>query len=130
MRQTEPLVLAVDCGTQSLRALILDKKGKILAQEAVVYQPPYFSTQPGYAEQNPDFYYDRLCQAVGALKENHAAAFGRVQALVLTTMRDSVLCLDRGKGPSPPVFSGWMSGWQSVSAQCPFPIGRFFGLGG
>ena len=56
MRQTEPLVLAVDCGTQSLRALILDKKGKILAQEAVVYQPPYFSTQPGYAEQNPDFY--------------------------------------------------------------------------
>ncbi len=130
MRQTEPLVLAVDCGTQSLRALILDKKGKILAQEAVVYQPPYFSTQPGYAEQNPDFYYDRLCQAVGALKENHAAAFGRVQALVLTTMRDSVLCLDRGKKPLTPCILWLDERLAECKRPMPFPYRAIFRIGG
>jgi sugar (pentulose or hexulose) kinase len=102
MGKSEPLVLAVDCGTQSLRALIFEKNGQILAQETLVYETSYLSSEPGYAEQSPEFYYQTLCQATRALKEKQPELFAKVEALVLTGIRDSVLCLNSSMRPITP----------------------------
>ena len=48
-------ILAVDCGTQSLRAILFSKKGEMLARVQIEYEP-YFCKNPGWAEQNPELY--------------------------------------------------------------------------
>ena len=43
------LILAIDNGTQSVRALIFDLRGSLVAKARVPIEP-YFSRQPGWAE--------------------------------------------------------------------------------
>ena len=45
-------ILAIDCGTQSLRAIIFSQKGELLERVQIEYEP-YFSKHPGWAEQDP-----------------------------------------------------------------------------
>ena len=47
------LLLAIDNGTQSLKALVFDLEGQLLAREQVTFTP-YYSAHPGWAEQDPD----------------------------------------------------------------------------
>lgn len=51
MPNTEPLVFSFDFGTQSVRAMLVDKDGKIVSLVREKYNPPYYSKKIGYAEQ-------------------------------------------------------------------------------
>lgn len=42
-----PSLLAIDCGTQSLRALLFDLGGSLLESVKIPYSP-YYSEQPGW----------------------------------------------------------------------------------
>ena len=53
-----PLILTYDVGTQSTRAILVDKQGNIVDKEQVKYAEPYFRQRPGWAEQKTDFYFD------------------------------------------------------------------------
>ena len=55
-----PYVLAIDCGTQSIRAIMFDTEGNIIAKAKKSFEP-YFSREPGWGEQNPELYWDNLC---------------------------------------------------------------------
>ena len=46
MKADNELVLALDCGTQSLRALLFSKQGTLEAKEKIEYIP-YVSEYPG-----------------------------------------------------------------------------------
>lgn len=59
---SKPLVLTCDIGTQSARALLVDPDGRIVDVVQSKYAEPYFSKEPGWAEQKPNFYFDRLCE--------------------------------------------------------------------
>jgi sugar (pentulose or hexulose) kinase len=61
-------ILAIDCGTQSLRALVFAPDGELLAREQVLYTP-YVSPEPGWAEQDPDIYWHSLVAACQRLKK-------------------------------------------------------------
>ena len=50
--ENKDLLLSIDNGTQSLKALIFDLKGNLIAKEQVVFEP-YYSENPGWAEQDP-----------------------------------------------------------------------------
>ena len=56
------LILTIDFGTQSVRVSIFDRNGNTLACEKQTYEPAYFSSKPGYAEQDPAYYYECLCK--------------------------------------------------------------------
>ena len=43
-----PYILSIDNGTQSVRALLFDRDGK-LAAKAQVFLEPYYSQHPGWA---------------------------------------------------------------------------------
>ena len=50
---SKPLVLTCDIGTQSARALLVDPDGRIVDVVQSKYAEPYFSKEPGWAEQKP-----------------------------------------------------------------------------
>jgi sugar (pentulose or hexulose) kinase len=95
----EPLVLTYDMGTQSARALLINAKGDILASHQKTYEEPYFSKEPLWAEQKPDFYWNSLCESSRALKQNATTLWPDIIAVTCTTIRDTCLCLDKNNAP-------------------------------
>jgi sugar (pentulose or hexulose) kinase len=78
----EEIVLAIDNGTQSVRALLFDPQGNLVAKSRVVIEP-YFSEHPRWAEQRPEYFWESLCQACQQLwqqtdipKADHSARDG------------------------------------------------------
>lgn len=98
----ERLILSIDCGTQSLRALLFNKQGELMALEKVVYERPYFSKAAGWAEQDAKVYYKALCDAVNKLRKNNGELFAKIAAVAVATQRDSVVFLDKDKKPLRP----------------------------
>lgn len=89
------LVLTFDVGTQSTRAMLVDKKGQLEDVCQYNYETQYFSKQHGWAEQHPDFYFDAICRVSKEICEKNAEKMSDVIAVTLTVIRDSVLCLDK-----------------------------------
>ena len=58
----DPLVLVFDVGTQSVRCLLVTPDGEFLDKEQLTYETPYFSREPGWAEQRPDFYFEQMAE--------------------------------------------------------------------
>lgn len=86
-------VLAIDCGTQSLKAVVFDQTGKTIATKRVEFEP-YYVSKPGYAEQNPQIYYDSLCHATQELIKAHPIFLNTIKAITITTQRDMAICVD------------------------------------
>lgn len=93
----DPLILTFDLGTQSMKAILLDKKGNTVLDSHVQYESPFIPTnERGKAEREPDFYYDRLCEAGAKLKEKDTEnLLSRVIAVTLTSIRDTAMILDK-----------------------------------
>ena len=95
----EPLVLTFDIGTQSIRAALVKRDGSFLAFTQKHYAAPYFSTSPLFAEQTPDFYFEMLCSVSKKLLSENENYLKNITAVCVTTLRDSVLCLDKEMQP-------------------------------
>ena len=87
---SKPLVLTCDIGTQSARALLVDPDGRIVDVVQSKYAEPYFSKEPGWAEQKPNFYFDRLCECCRELCARSNALLPDVIAMTITVIRDTV----------------------------------------
>lgn len=96
---TEPLVLTFDIGTQSARAVLVNKKGDIVAVKQKKYAEPYYSINPGWAEQRPDFYFEKMCETAKALCSENTDKLSQIIAVTITCIRDTVVCLDKDKKP-------------------------------
>jgi sugar (pentulose or hexulose) kinase len=91
-------ILALDVGTQSVRAMVIDASGEILARTKVPIEP-YVPGPPGCCEQEPALYWDALaeaCQQLWALPEARRDALGGV---ALTTQRGTVVVTDASGTP-------------------------------
>jgi sugar (pentulose or hexulose) kinase len=93
------LILSIDCGTQSLRALIFDSKGNLLAKEKVEYDAPYYSSHLGWAEKDPEDYYQALCKATNDLVTHHPDLCGDIAGIVITAQRDTSVLVDKDGKP-------------------------------
>ncbi len=96
---SEPLILTFDIGTQSLRALLCRPDGSFVDKEKLTYETPYLSPEPGWAEQKPDFYWNGMVQACRSLLGRNPEAVADIAAVTVTTIRDTVLCLDKDNQP-------------------------------
>jgi sugar (pentulose or hexulose) kinase len=87
-------ILALDNGTQSVRALLFDRDGQLLFRSQIKFSPVYYAPHPGYAEQSAEYYWDSLTQAVQDLWQQGANP-ADVIAATLTTQRGTVIPVDR-----------------------------------
>ena len=94
-----PLVLTFDFGTQSVRASLINNKGDIEAISKIPYEPVYYSSQPGFAEQDPNFYFENAKKAVKNLTNKYPELLPRIVAGTITTFRDSSVQLDSSLKP-------------------------------
>ncbi|THB79475.1 MAG: carbohydrate kinase [Desulfobacteraceae bacterium] len=95
---TDKLLLSIDCGTQSLRAMIFNTDGDLLAIARKDYTP-YQSPQPGWAEQDPEVYWESLVQTCRILKEQHPLLFEKIYGIGVTTQRASMINVDKQGKP-------------------------------
>jgi len=100
------LLLAIDQGTQSVRAMIFDPRGELLAKSQVHIQP-YYSRQPGWAEQDCDYYWSNLCEACQNLWQTRPEYQQRIAGMSVTTQRSVTVCLDENRVPLRPAVS-WL----------------------
>ncbi len=96
-------ILAIDAGTQSIRAVLIDLKGNLID---IVKTPiePYFSAHPGWAEQHPEYYWKVLCETSRKLLRKKSVYPGIIKGVTLTTQRDTMINVDRDGKPLRPAI--------------------------
>lgn len=88
---TNALFLGLDLGTSSLKALALDTRGVVAGRASRAY--PLMRQQPGWAEQNPDDWWQAAIGAVGDLARQGLQMEG-VAALGLSGQMHGLVALD------------------------------------
>ncbi len=106
MKTDSQTILAIDNGTQSVRALLFDLRGNLLAKSRVAI-PPYVSEQPGWAELEPDQFWQTVCQACRQLWEMPGVVKEAIAGVAVTTQRSTVINLDKDGKPLRPAII-WM----------------------
>lgn len=99
---TERLVLAIDQGTSSTKALLVDGAGAVRARSAVTVGCAY--PQPGWVEQDP---LELWASVVDAIAGVLAAGEAVPAALAVASQRESVLIWDRASGRPLGPCVGW-----------------------
>ena len=117
-KKQNPLALTFDFGTQSVRACIYDKEGNCLALAKKVYEPAYYSPKIGYAEMDPSYYWDCLCECTKSLAKEHPELIKDVQGIELDCFRDSAVLLDKDRNVIRPMIL-WLD---SRMAKCEEPL--------
>ena len=87
-------LLSIDSGTQSIRAILFDAQGQVQSISRVELDP-YYSQQPGWAEQDADYYWQALGQACQQLWQQTSIKPEQVQGVSVTTQRGSLLHVDQ-----------------------------------
>jgi len=120
---TQDIILAIDSGTQSVRALLFDLRGELLDKVRLPIEP-YYSTQPGWAEQRPELYWESLCQACQELWNKGTVPKERIAGVALTTQRSTVINVDAAGRPLRPAIV-WLDQRRTEGLR---PVGGWWGI--
>ena len=96
-------VVVIDAGTQSIRAVIIDLQGNVCEIERTKIEP-CFSEQSGYAEQDAEYLWDKLCETTKRLMSNSSVDIAQIKGLSITTQRGTVVNLDKDGKPLRPAI--------------------------
>lgn len=100
------LLLALDNGTQSMRALVFDAQGTLIAKQRVPLTA-YSSQAPGMHEHDPLGFWHALCEACTSLWAQHPDLRGRIAAVAVTTQRATVVNVGDDGEPLRPAIT-WL----------------------
>src|SRR5712691_13411418 len=95
--------LAIDVGTQSVRAILFDPDGNLVAMGRVPIEP-YVSPQPGWAEQDPEVWWIAIGEACRKVWSDPAAHPESVAGIGLTTQRTTIVAADNDGRPLRPAI--------------------------
>ncbi len=116
-------VLAIDVGTQSVRALLFNPRGALVAGAKVPIEP-YVSPRPGWAEQDPEVWWAAIGAACTQLWADPAARKDAVAGVALTTQRATTVVADEHGVPLRPAIV-WLDQRRTEGLK---PIGGAWGL--
>ena len=116
-------ILAIDNGTQSVRALLFDPAGNLISKVRIPIEP-YYASAPGLAEQDPLVFWNGLCRACQQLWQINPQARERIAGVTLTTQRGTVINLGRDGQPLRPAMV-WLDQRRTEGLK---PVGGFWGL--
>ena len=115
-------LLAIDHGTQSVRALIFDLKGNLLAKSRVPIDS-YYSKEPGYAEQDPEVFWKGICAACQQLWAIPGVDKSAIAGVGLTTQRDTLINVGKDGLPLRPAIH-WLDQRRTPGQK---PLGGLWG---
>ncbi len=115
-------ILAIDNGTQSVRALLFDAAGELVAKSQVMLEA-YVSPQPGWAEQDPGYYWDSLCAACQQLWAQPGVDKSAIKGVTVTTQRGTVVNVDAEGQPLRPAIV-WLDQRTTAGVR---PVGGLWG---
>ncbi len=116
-------ILAIDNGTQSVRALLFDLQGNLVTKARVPIDP-YTSPRPGWAEQEPAYYWEMLCAACRQLWQTTPVPKEAIAGVALTTQRATMVNVDRrGRALRPAIV--WLDQRRTEGLK---PVGGLWGL--
>ena len=104
--------------------MVFDAGGRLIARTATPFTPAYVSKRPGWAEQDPEVFWQALCGSCRALWDRHGVRRDRVAGVALTTQRSTVVNVDREGRPLRPAIH-WLD--QRKAEGLP-PVGGWWGL--
>ncbi len=116
------LILAIDHGTQSVRALLFDLRGNLVAKYRVPINE-YDSQSPGLAEKDPRDFWQVLCQACQGLWQIPGVRKDAVAGVALTTQRSTVINVDAQGRPLRPAIV-WLDQRRTSGLE---PVGGLWG---
>ncbi|MBU2136996.1 MAG: glycerol kinase, partial [Alphaproteobacteria bacterium] len=93
---TSPLILALDQGTTSTRAILFDLAGKALGEAAAPLAQHY--PADGWVEHDADEIYQAALQVMTAAVENAGRRMDEVAAIGITNQRETVVLWDKATG--------------------------------
>lgn len=116
-------LLAIDVGTQSVRAIVFDPTGTVVGLAKIPIEP-YVSPRPGWAEQDPELYWRSIGEACRRVLAEPGVRREAIAGLTLTTQRGTVVVADDAGAPLRPAIV-WLD--QRRQPDVP-PIGGVTGL--
>jgi len=97
-------LLTIDAGTQSIRAVIIDLKGNICDMVKTPIEA-YYSKQAGYAEQDPDYFWEQLCATTQKLLSETRLDTKNIKGVSITSQRSTIVNIDKeGKALRPAII--------------------------
>jgi len=97
---TKPYIVAIDIGTTSTKAAVVDTNGTIRASLQEEY--PLYTPAPDRAEQNPDEIAAAVAKAVPAVLAKAGIAGAEVKCVVFSSALHSLIAVDREGKPLTP----------------------------
>ncbi|AEV19538.1 Gluconate kinase [Geobacillus thermoleovorans CCB_US3_UF5] len=97
MKIHERVVIGVDIGTTSTKAVVFGEQGRVLASHAIDY--PIIQPHPGFAEQDPEELFAAVIQVVGAVTVRYGIRPKQVKAMGLSAAMHSIMALDGSGRP-------------------------------
>jgi glycerol kinase len=91
MENNSPIILAIDQGSGSTKALAINLNGEVLSQSEVKIATSF--PQPGWVEQDPEEIWQSVITTSNEITKSH-----KISALGLSIQRESVLFWDRKTG--------------------------------
>ena len=91
-------VLSVDVGTQSVRAIVFDPRGRHVVSARKI-SAPYYSRQSGWAEVPADQFWQDSCEVIREVTKSLGDELSELKAMAVTANRDNILALDEQDKP-------------------------------
>lgn len=99
-------ILSIDAGSQSIRMALFDFEGNILKIVKTEIEP-YYSINPGWAEQDPEYFWKALVQTSRKLFRELPVKKESIKGVTLTTQRNTMINLDKKGNPLRPAIQ-WL----------------------
>ena len=90
--------IVIDGATQNIKAFIFDEKGNEVYGEACPVTP-YFSVQPGFAEQDAEKYLEITEKVTRSVVENSHVPKDEIAAVAITSHRSTIVPVDKDGKP-------------------------------
>ncbi len=116
-------LLALDHGTQSVRALLFDPQGNLVCKERIEIEP-YVSPNPGWAERDAEHSWQTLCEVCRRLLAKSPVPPDAIAGLALTTQRATMVNVDVDGRPLRPAIV-WLDQRRTEGLR---PVGGLMGV--
>lgn len=113
-------ILVFDAGTQSIRAALIDPEGNILHMVKTPIDP-YFSKNPGWAEQDPEYFWKIFAETSRELLGMEDVDKDCIGGVTITSQRATVVNLDRDGKPLRPAII-WLDQRKAEAGSILHPI--------